>query len=91
VSVREKEDSQGGSDDSWVEVSRESADDNAVGSVGSADSSPWGSEFSLVCVLCSGDLANSLSKVPLGSSGVVDSLDLDQSLVGVLRVSGSGN
>lgn len=40
VSVREKENSQSRSDGSWVEVSRESADDNTVGSVGSANSSP---------------------------------------------------
>lgn len=43
----------------------------------SGDSSPAGSELALVGVLSSGNLADSLSEVPLGSLNVVNSLNLD--------------
>ena len=55
----------------------------------SNDSAPAGSELALVGVHGSGDLADSLSEVVLSSLGIIDTFNLEESLVGVLGVSGS--
>lgn len=89
TSLWEQEDTEHRAHSLRVEVSVELGHDDSVSSVSSDDSSPWSSEFALVGVLGFGDLANSLSEVPLGGLGVVNSLDLDKSLVGVLGVLGS--
>lgn len=89
TSLWEEEHSQGGSDGSWVQVLSEDAGNNSVGAMGSDDLSPAGSELTLVSVLSSVDVADSLSEVPSSSFVVVNTFNLYEGLVGVLGVSGS--
>lgn len=74
------------SDSLWRQVSAESATNNSIGSVSSADLSPIDAE--LVAVFVSGgslgDKGNLLSVIELGSGLVINALDLDQRHIVVL-------
>lgn len=89
ASLWEEEHSQSRADGFRVQVSSEDASNESVGSMSSDDSSPGCSELALVGILSPIDLANSLSEIPSGSLSIIDSFDLNKSLVSVLSVSGS--
>ena len=70
----------------WGQVSVESAPDDTIGSVGSADFSPVYAEFvsKLVSSLCFGDESNLLSKVKVNLVLAINSLNFDQTNIVIL-------
>lgn len=91
-SLRVKEHSDGGSDGFGVKVFGERSDNNSIATKASSDPAPAHAELgSSDGVLSLEDVSDSLAEVVVGSDVIVDSLNSEKGLAGLLRSSSLNN